>query len=92
MKQLLLLVLALAALAGLYLYSHPQVRSGLARETRHIVPGDHTTTLYKWRDASGHWHLSGHAPPPGTAYETERFRNDTNVVPAEAITGQPAKH
>lgn len=91
MKKLLAIVVVLAALAGLYLYLHPQLRLGLTRETRRIIPGEQATTLYKWHDASGRWHLSDHPPPAGIPYQTERFRRDTNVVPNAAITGQAAK-
>lgn len=93
MKKLIVIVLVLAAGASIYVYLHPRLRSGLESQTRRVVTGHHrTTTLYKWRNASGEWQLSDHPPPTGTPYETQRFRNDTNVVPGTAFTGQPTKH
>jgi len=92
MKKLILLVLLIAAAVGAYLYLHPQLRSGLEQKARHVVPGHDATTLYKWRDADGHWQLSSQPPPPGTPYQTKRYRDDTNVVPDTAITGEPEKH
>jgi len=95
MKKLLLIALLLAAVAAGYVYIHPQirseVRSKVEQKTRHIVSGHDTTTLYKWRDANGHWQLSSEPPPPGTPYETKHYRDDTNVVPPSVITGQPDK-
>jgi len=92
MKKLLLLALIVAAGAAGYIYWHPQLRSGLEQRVRHVVPGHGTTTLYKWRDADGHWQLSSEPPPPGTPYQTKQYRDDTNVVPDAAVTGQSDKH
>ncbi|HKK04848.1 MAG TPA: DUF4124 domain-containing protein [Gammaproteobacteria bacterium] len=95
MKKLLLIALILVAVAAGYVYLHPTLRSKvhstLERETPRIAPDQETTTLYKWRDADGHWQLSSEPPPPGTPYETKHYRDDTNVVPPSVFTGQPEK-
>ena len=79
-----LLLLALLAGAGWYLWTHPehlpdQIRRELPAETV-IKP------LYKWRDANGQWNITDQ-PPASGEYETIRVHPETNVVPT-IVPGQ----
>lgn len=40
------------------------------------------TTLYRWQDEAGRWHVTDE-PPPDRPYEKIRYRSDANVVPPE---------
>jgi len=40
-----------------------------------------TTEVYKWRDGSGNWHITGVPPETGTQYETLRYDSDQNILP-----------
>ncbi len=76
------LVVALAAIgwtAGYY-YLHPEALPEWAART----PLGHdlqTTTVYKWQDAKGGWHITNQPPPSGVSYSIEKYAHDTNVVP-----------
>jgi hypothetical protein len=74
-------VLAVAAAAGAYLYFYqPQLLDKWLGKTP-IDIGSRTTTVYKWRDARGHWQISDQPPPAPTAYEVLEYRSDTNIMP-----------
>ena len=76
------LVVALAAIGGGagYYYLHPgalpqwAARTPLGRDLQ-------TTTVYKWQDAKGGWHITDKPPPPGVSYKVDQYSHDTNVVP-----------
>jgi len=65
---------------GVYYYTHPEAlpkwaaRTPLGRQMQ-------TSTVYKWQDKSGNWHLSNQPPPPGVPYQTQQYAHDTNVLP-----------
>lgn len=40
------------------------------------------TTLYRWQDEAGNWHVSD-TPPAGRDYEVVEYRSDANTVPPE---------
>lgn len=48
-----------------------------------------TTTVYKWQDASGEWHISSTPPAGVSAIETKTYTNDANVVPALRTKSDP---
>lgn len=82
-RALILWVLALLALAGaigVYFTLYPEempewaAKTGVGRDLQ-------TTTVYRWQDASGAWHVSDRPPPPGTDYEVQGYARDTNVLP-----------
>jgi len=50
------------------------VKTSIGRELQ-------STTVYKWRDASGTWQVSDRPPPQGVDYQVERYARDANVVP-----------
>ena len=81
---MLLLLIALALLAGAFLYFKPEYRQWFQELSSDIglsgaIPKK-TTRLYKWRDATGLWQITDQ-PPPDTAYETLEYREDVNVLP-----------
>ncbi len=65
---------------GVYFFLHPESLPEWAKRTS-IGRDLQTTTIYKWQDASGRWHVSDQPPPAGTKYETEGYARDTNVLP-----------
>jgi hypothetical protein len=73
-------ILAGLAVAAVYFYQKPEqlpdwaARSGLGRDLQ-------TTTVYKWQDASGRWHVSDRKPPGVTDYQAEEYTRDRNVLP-----------
>ena len=68
---------------AVYVSLHPEelpdwaARTKLGRELQ-------ATTVYRWQDADGGWHVSDQPPPPGTSFEAERYTRDTNVLPLAA--------
>ncbi len=67
---------AIAAYFMLYPEEMPEwaAQTGVGRQMQ-------TTTVYKWQDASGEWHVSDQPPPAGTEYEVQGYARDTNVLP-----------
>ena len=63
-----------------YFYLHPESLPEWATQTS-IGRELQTTTVYKWQDASGSWHVSDQPPPAGIEYQTEGYARDTNVLP-----------
>ena len=54
--------------------------SGTADEVFQEPETPITTTVYKWQDQSGQWHVSN-TPPEGVAdFQTKSYRSDQNVV------------
>jgi hypothetical protein len=73
------LVLAIAGTAG-YFYLYPETLPEWAGKTS-VGRDLQTTTVYKWKDASGKWQVSDQPPPKGVEYQTESYHRDTNIVP-----------
>ena len=67
--------------AGAYVYLDPSMRAELKTQTRELIPAS-STTLYKWQDANGRWHIEDSPPPAGVAFEVLDYRHDANVMPA----------
>lgn len=82
-RTLILWVLVLLALAGGiagYFVLYPEEMPQWAADTP-VGRELQTTTVYKWQDASGAWHVSDQPPPPGTEYEVQGYARDANVLP-----------
>lgn len=89
MKKFLFPTVAALLVIGFVLYQDPHVRSYLERKTQQVLPAAATQqTLYRWRDQYGQWQLSDTPPANGIAYETVHYNKDTNVIPAERLTGK----
>lgn len=43
-----------------------------------------STTVYKWQDEKGVWHVTDTPPPAGTRYQEQQYLHDTNVLPKPA--------
>ncbi len=75
-------ILALIAVGWLatHYYLHPDelpewaARTPVGRELQ-------TTTVYKWQDAKGGWHITNKPPAAGTKYQVDHYSHDTNVLP-----------
>jgi hypothetical protein len=82
-KGRILLTLILVAVIGgviAYYYFYPESLPEWATKTT-VGRQLQTTTIYKWQDASGGWHVSDQPPPSGTKYQIEKYSRDTNVLP-----------
>jgi len=76
MKTLLIIIILAAAGLGVAVYLNP----GLLDMVRdHTV--DRSSTVYKWQDKNGTWHVTSAPPPAGTPYTQQQYLNDTNVLP-----------
>jgi hypothetical protein len=66
--------------AAFYFQQNPEqlpdwaARSELGRDLQ-------TTTVYRWQDASGAWHISDRKPEESVDYREERYSRDANVLP-----------
>jgi len=76
---LALLAFVVAALAT-YFYLHPEALPQWATRTS-LGQSLQTTTVYRWQDESGQWHVSDQPPPAGTEYREEEYHRDVNVLP-----------
>ena len=76
----IVILLALIGSAGVYFYLYPEELPGWAAKTS-VGRQMQTTTVYKWQDASGAWHVSDQPPPAGTKYQVDNYTRDTNVLP-----------
>ena len=79
-RRLWLGILAAGIGIGGYFYLHPQYLPEWAAKTsfgRELQ----TTTVFKWQDASGRWHVSDQPPAEGIEYKMEAYSRDTNVLP-----------
>ena len=92
MKKYLLILAAILTAVVWYIYDDPQLSHKVKKEVKQLIPPqDKTTTVYKWRDAQGNWQITDQPPPAGMPYESLEYQSNTNVMPAEAITGKPTK-
>lgn len=79
---LIWLIVLLAGLGGaaMYFNQNPDelpewaAKSSLGRDLQ-------TTTVYKWQDASGKWHISDQKPAGNPNYQEGQYTRDTNVLP-----------
>ena len=89
MKKVLFILAAILAAAVWYIYHDPQLSREIKTEVNQLLPEQQkSTTVYKWRDKQGNWQITDYPPPTGIKYETLEYRNNTNVMPSEAVTGQ----
>ncbi len=85
----IVIVLLLAALSGTgaYWLYRPEAAPGIVRGfliDTPLLPKSSkapATTLYKWQDQQGRWHV-GDTPPEGLPYEAAEYRHDANVLPS----------
>ena len=85
MWRALLFVFVVASAGGGYLYMFDRARLERMLDGTPIeLPATHTE-VYKWRDATGHWHITD-APPEGDIkFETMTYRSDDNIMPLAPV-------
>lgn len=89
MKKILFILAAVLTAVVWYVYHDPRLSREVKEEVKQFIPSqEKTTTVYKWRDKKGNWQITDHPPPPGISFETLEYQSNTNVMPAEAITGK----
>lgn len=91
MKKFLVPALGALVIVGYLIYQDPQWRAFFERQTQQVLPDAAAQqTLYRWRDQHGQWQLSDKPPSAGIKYETVQIHKDTNIIPAEQLTGKKA--
>ena len=89
MKKYLIILAAILTAVIWYIYHDPELSYKVKKEVKQLIPQqEKTTTVYKWRDAKGNWQITDHPPPTGIHFETLEYQSNTNVMPAEVITGK----
>ena len=78
MKKLILWLLAIIIALGVVGYFNPGLVSWVRQQTG---TAPQKTTVYKWQDEKGEWHVTDEPPPPGTKYQKQEYLHDTNVLP-----------
>ena len=87
------LIILLIAVIGYVVYSKMDQIKAMLGEAEQAMPEiaipsvaepekPATTTVYKWQDASGEWHITSTPPPKGATVEAKTYAHDANVVPA----------
>ena len=76
----ILALLTLLVATATYFHLHPESLPQWAARTS-IGQEMQTTTVYRWQDAAGQWHVSDQPPPAGTEYKVEEYNRDVNVLP-----------
>ena len=81
-RRILWLFALLVSLVSMmaYFYLYPESLPKWAAKTP-IGQQLQTTTVYKWQDESGRWHVSDQPPPAGTKYQVEDYGRDINILP-----------
>lgn len=78
MKTLLFWLIVIVLGIAVLFYFKPE----LFERAREFAGGaDTSSTVYKWQDEKGVWHVTDTPPPPGTRYEEQEYLHDTNVLP-----------
>lgn len=89
MKKILFILAVILAAVVWYVYHDPQLSRDIKTEVNQLLPEQQrTTTVYKWQDKQGNWQITDHPPQTGIKYEKLEYQSNTNVMPAEAITGE----
>lgn len=81
MKKLIFILLLLGIAAAAFLYLNPDLRHEVEGLLQSSGIKDASTTVYKWRDASGQWQYTQAPPPEGTPFERVEARSDVNIMP-----------
>jgi len=91
MKKWLLILVVLLLAGAAYVYFGNPPTAWMKKVKQHLPssPSSDTTTVYKWRDPQGSWQITDTPPDGAVPYETLQYHNDTNLMPAEQITGKP---
>jgi len=85
MWRVLLFVFLLVAAGAGYLYVFDRERlERMVDGTPIELPATHTE-VYKWRDATGHWHITDEPPEQGIQFETMTYRSDDNIMPLAPV-------
>jgi hypothetical protein len=78
-KWLIILALSIGAGWALHHYNPELVERWLSKSP--VKVGSSKTTVYKWRDARGEWHITDKPPEAPIRYKTLEYDSDTNVMP-----------
>ena len=78
MKTLLFWLFVIVLGAAVLFYFKPELFDR-ARQLSGVT--DNSSTVYKWQDEKGVWHVTDTPPPEGTRYQKQEYLHDTNVLP-----------
>ena len=79
MKKFVLVVLVAVVGLGVLALVNPSMMHRI-RQATGAAPA--ATTVYKWQDKNGAWHVTNERPPEGVAYQKQEDLPDVNVLPA----------
>ncbi len=89
MKKWLIILLVGLLVAGYFAYQDPELRAYFQKRTDEIMPAAITQMkAYRWQNSQGQWQLSDTPPNEGIPYETVEYHKNTNIIPAERLTGE----
>jgi len=89
MKKWISIVLVIGLAFVIVYYNDPRVKSFLKQQLDQNLPDQIThSKAYRWKDKNGQWTVSDTPPRDGTPYEEIQYHRDTNVIPAEKLTGK----
>lgn len=86
----LVFILLVVAVAGGYLYLHPEIWKDWVKGTP-LEPPAKQTTIYKWKNAEGQWQITDRPPTGNLDYETQTYRSDENIVPSLQVPEEDSK-
>ena len=78
MKKLAWLLLMIIIAGAVLVYIKPEIITWIREQTG----TEPSSTVYKWQDKEGNWHVTDTPPPAGVEYETQEYLHDSNVLPA----------
>jgi hypothetical protein len=88
--RLVWVLLAIALIAGIYLYQNPELGEQLEDLSSKAGLSKKTTHVYKWQNSRGEWQLTDQLPPEVVEYEILDYREDVNVLPLPPqLGGEP---
>jgi hypothetical protein len=89
MKKWLSIALVVALAFAVVYYKDPRVQTFFKHQLDENLPEQIThSKAYRWKDSRGQWTVSDKPPTDGTPYEEVQYHRDTNVIPAEKLTGK----
>lgn len=91
MKKWISILLVIGLAFGIVYYKDPRVQSFFKQQLDQNLPEQIThSKAYRWKDKRGQWTVSDTPPADGSPYEEIQYHRDTNVIPAEKLTGKSA--
>lgn len=89
MKTILIWLILIVLGAAVLFYFKPELFERV-RDLSGTAPT--SSTVYKWQDDQGVWHVTDTPPPAGVRYQEQQYLHDTNVLPKPDAAGESERH